>query len=511
MGPNMTMVNNTHATFSNYNTSTNAKSTTTRKQLDEDTIPIKSTVSVPAATSTSTTVKVTRQSATSVVQPTEVEKPVADAIAQTLAPTAKTRGSRSAKLTGGNDENSPFITFRAVPRPPRKNTVAATSTTTSTRGTRKTTTVAPAPISPAPPSDSIFDTPASEDDLLKEKESPFLSRLKQAAPQPLNPVLTSMTSRAVNSATTTATDKKATAEKDIFVDGNPTTPSRRGRGRGRGRGGRTAISTRNTPAAVPPPAFVLPRAPTTGEPTAGDATDDDELNVAPPAQPPTKAKRGRKPASAATTSVRPLPDVTAANLAPTTRGRGGRGRGSTRGRGGTTRGGRKAADPPWEEAVAQFAPIPTQAPVAQMSNKAYEAPANPLTIDEAMSIAIASKPKSTYSGPVTELGVKMLKKRVLGKLSGRGKKRLVGFEEEHGHVHHLLEQTVVTGEGNSMLVIGPRGVGKSTVSPHHHRLFNHPLPTFRLAAFMMRKKLVRVYERLKTPQTIKPIMTFCHF
>ncbi|KAF8420699.1 origin recognition complex subunit 4 C-terminus-domain-containing protein [Tirmania nivea] len=80
-----------------------------------------------------------------------------------------------------------------------------------------------------------------------------------------------------------------------------------------------------------------------------------------------------------------------------------------------------------------------------------------------MSIAVAEKPKSTYSGPVTELGVRLLKKHVLGKLSGRGKKRLVGFEEEYGHVHHLLEQTVASGEGNSMLVIGPRGVGKSTL------------------------------------------------
>ncbi|RPB21721.1 origin recognition complex, subunit 4 [Terfezia boudieri ATCC MYA-4762] len=73
------------------------------------------------------------------------------------------------------------------------------------------------------------------------------------------------------------------------------------------------------------------------------------------------------------------------------------------------------------------------------------------------------KPKSTYSGPVTELGVKLLKKHVLGKLSGRGKKRLVGFEEEYGHVYQLLEQTVVSGEGNSILIIGPRGVGKSTL------------------------------------------------
>ncbi|KAF8460421.1 origin recognition complex subunit 4 C-terminus-domain-containing protein, partial [Kalaharituber pfeilii] len=56
-----------------------------------------------------------------------------------------------------------------------------------------------------------------------------------------------------------------------------------------------------------------------------------------------------------------------------------------------------------------------------------------------------------------------LKKHVLGKLSGRIPKKLVGFEEEYGHVHHLLEQTIIAGEGNSMLIVGPRGVGKSTL------------------------------------------------
>jgi len=458
MGPNMTMVNNPHAAF---NTFTNA-----RKQLGGDPIAIKSTVSENVTSATAV------PSPPPPPQPTEAEGSVANAIAQTLAPTVKTRRSRDVKLTGGNDENSPFITFRAVPRPPRKSAAANTSTTTSTRVTRKAPAMAPTPAPPEPLSDSIFDTSVSEDSLSKEKDSPFLSRLKKAAP---SPVLTSMTGRAVNSATTTTTGE---AEKDVFVDGNPTTPSRRGRGRGRGRGSRTEPSTRETLAAVPPPpAFVLPTTPAAGAPVAEDATDDDELNAA-LVQPPPRTKRGRKPAAATVVSRarEPLPEVIATDPAPpdgaaATRGRGGRRRGPTRGRGGTSLRGRKAADPPRGEAVEQFTPNSTRAPVAQMSNTAYEIPAHPLTITEAMSIAIAEKPKAAYSGPVTEIGVKLLKKHVLGKLSGRGKKRLVGLEEEYDHVHHLLEQTVVSGEGNSMLVIGPRGVGKSTVSYH----FEFPL------------------------------------
>lgn len=79
----------------------------------------------------------------------------------------------------------------------------------------------------------------------------------------------------------------------------------------------------------------------------------------------------------------------------------------------------------------------------------------------------------------------LLKKRVMPKLMGRKRSKLVGVSDEEGyahkiryhlylqemltsnrHVRHLLKQTVAAGEGNSMLIIGARGTGKTTVGFH---------------------------------------------
>ena len=56
-----------------------------------------------------------------------------------------------------------------------------------------------------------------------------------------------------------------------------------------------------------------------------------------------------------------------------------------------------------------------------------------------------------------------LKTRVLEGLTGRQRLPLINLEQEYHKVHQLLEQTVLAGEGNSMLVIGSRGTGKTTL------------------------------------------------
>lgn len=63
----------------------------------------------------------------------------------------------------------------------------------------------------------------------------------------------------------------------------------------------------------------------------------------------------------------------------------------------------------------------------------------------------------------SEKAMKALKKRIMAKLMGRKRCKLVGVTEEEAHVRNLLEQTVVAGEGNSMLITGARGSGKTTV------------------------------------------------
>lgn len=59
--------------------------------------------------------------------------------------------------------------------------------------------------------------------------------------------------------------------------------------------------------------------------------------------------------------------------------------------------------------------------------------------------------------------VQLLSKILIEKLNGKRLVPLQGLESEYHKVHHLLEQTVTVGEGNSMLVLGSRGSGKTAI------------------------------------------------
>ena len=52
---------------------------------------------------------------------------------------------------------------------------------------------------------------------------------------------------------------------------------------------------------------------------------------------------------------------------------------------------------------------------------------------------------------------------ILEKLSGKRQIPLKGLEPEYSKVNHLIEQTVTVGEGNSMLLLGSRGSGKTAM------------------------------------------------
>ncbi|KAJ5666845.1 hypothetical protein N7462_011254 [Penicillium macrosclerotiorum] len=59
--------------------------------------------------------------------------------------------------------------------------------------------------------------------------------------------------------------------------------------------------------------------------------------------------------------------------------------------------------------------------------------------------------------------VQFLTTFLLEKLSGKRQIPLKGLESEYNKVNHLIEQTVAVGEGNSMLLLGSRGSGKTAV------------------------------------------------
>jgi len=78
-------------------------------------------------------------------------------------------------------------------------------------------------------------------------------------------------------------------------------------------------------------------------------------------------------------------------------------------------------------------------------------------------------PSGKYADKLQELfenhpeALNTLKTHILSGLTGKRRLPLVKLEDEHQKVYQLVEQTVLAGEGNSMLIIGSRGSGKSTL------------------------------------------------
>ncbi|CAG8982252.1 hypothetical protein HYALB_00004486 [Hymenoscyphus albidus] len=77
-------------------------------------------------------------------------------------------------------------------------------------------------------------------------------------------------------------------------------------------------------------------------------------------------------------------------------------------------------------------------------------------------------PESALQGPWVEIvgfedQLKRLQRALLDKMTGQTRIKLRGHDEQMQKVYQVVEQTVLAGEGNSMLVIGGRGCGKTTL------------------------------------------------
>ena len=96
-------------------------------------------------------------------------------------------------------------------------------------------------------------------------------------------------------------------------------------------------------------------------------------------------------------------------------------------------------------------------------------------LEESPSIAAkptASAPKTSplkllqetlQNDPAAPKELEALKTRILNYLTGKQRLPLHGLETEYQKVHQLIEQTVIAGEGNSILLIGPRGSAKTNL------------------------------------------------
>lgn len=75
-----------------------------------------------------------------------------------------------------------------------------------------------------------------------------------------------------------------------------------------------------------------------------------------------------------------------------------------------------------------------------------------------------SRPDDVPDIPNLDRHVRSLQRVLLDRCAGRRRIDMFGLQEVKDKARQIIEQTVVAGEGNSMLLIGARGSGKTTVS-----------------------------------------------
>lgn len=72
-------------------------------------------------------------------------------------------------------------------------------------------------------------------------------------------------------------------------------------------------------------------------------------------------------------------------------------------------------------------------------------------------------PPLIYQGLAEGRELDLLKTIVLERITGKRPSPLIGLDQEYTSVHQLVEHTITAGEGNSMLLIGARGSGKTAL------------------------------------------------
>ncbi|KAE9363079.1 hypothetical protein N431DRAFT_490007 [Stipitochalara longipes BDJ] len=78
-------------------------------------------------------------------------------------------------------------------------------------------------------------------------------------------------------------------------------------------------------------------------------------------------------------------------------------------------------------------------------------------------LSLAESPNNLPDIEGVEDHLRHMQRLLLDKLTGQKRIRLRGYDEEMKKVHQVVEQTILAGEGNSILVIGAKGSGKSTL------------------------------------------------
>ncbi|KAK4165871.1 putative origin recognition complex subunit 4 [Cladorrhinum sp. PSN259] len=97
-------------------------------------------------------------------------------------------------------------------------------------------------------------------------------------------------------------------------------------------------------------------------------------------------------------------------------------------------------------------------------NCAHEEPAPAVSREKAISVSTTAKKDHQHPPiPNFEKHLRTMQRVLLDRCSGRRRIKLRGQDEAYDKAYQLVQQTIVAGEGNSMMIIGARGCGKTTL------------------------------------------------
>jgi origin recognition complex subunit 4 len=116
----------------------------------------------------------------------------------------------------------------------------------------------------------------------------------------------------------------------------------------------------------------------------------------------------------------------------------------------------KSASPEYQDGLDELVTM-------QLPEDLYQQPEAPETTDVSEPLPEYVESFQALCKTGLEDEVRILSTILLEKLSGRRQIPVRGLEPEYQKVHQLIEQTVSIGEGNSMLLLGSRGCGKTAI------------------------------------------------
>ena len=114
-----------------------------------------------------------------------------------------------------------------------------------------------------------------------------------------------------------------------------------------------------------------------------------------------------------------------------------------------------------EASPSKIGPLPRQSPTPRA--KSVSVPQTIQAQSQKRNHADAERAKKVLGDPKHRNDFEQLRHLILQRISGHRTTPLLYLEDEYQKVHTMIQNTVVAGEGNSMLVIGPRGCGKTAL------------------------------------------------